>query len=140
AVALGVVDVLERDGLGDQAEDEGHDRLAGLGLLGVGLGRVQGLDAVPLLLLPLVALLLVQRGVGVAGVGLGADVRAGAGEAELRHAHAVVPGLDAVVVEAARLVELEVEEALAAVVLEGLGERLLDRLLAVGADEELERV
>src|SRR5262249_18374486 len=57
----------------------------------------------------------------------------GAREAELRHSQALVPGLDAFVIVAARLAELLVQEPLALVVSERIVAGLFLRLLDVWA-------
>ncbi len=104
-VARRPVDIGQRHRLANQAEDERHHGLARLGLLAGGAGQV---------FLPGFVRLLVRTR-----------------ELELRHAGAVVPEPQAVVVVAARLQDFLMEVAFARAVLDGLREELLVQRLVV---------
>jgi len=129
AVGRGIVDELERYGLGHEAQHEGHDGFARLGFLHVGPRGQRGITFLlvgldppcfgahrPAELEVVVALLLPALG---------------AGELELGHAQALVPRPLAVVVVAARIDELLVQEAVARVmvVVQGFAEELLVKRL-----------
>ncbi len=115
AVTLGLGNVLQRNRLRDETEDEGHHSLASLRLV----------------------LFEAQLVVAVAFFGL----LTASSEFELGHAQAIVPGLVSVVVEAARIEQFLMKETLARAVFffQCLQEDRLHRSLAIGGREEFSR-